>query len=234
MKKLDIIYEDKNILVVNKPSKMLTISDGTNASTLYEMAREYVKKKHKSNKIFIVHRLDKDTSGVVLFAKTEEIKKELQNNWNDLADREYIAILEGNLKEEKGVIKNYLLEDRTHKVYISKNKKGEYAETHFEVINRTNKNTVVRIFIKTGKKNQIRVAFASLNHPIIGDKKYGSKSNPIKRLGLHASKLIIQMDDKEQEFCSKLPDNFTPYCKKRMKLYKKYSKILLIVREDIC
>lgn len=214
MKKLDIIYEDKNILVVNKPSKMLTISDGTNASTLYEMAREYVKKKHKSNKIFIVHRLDKDTSGVVLFAKTEEIKKELQNNWNDLADREYIAILEGNLKEEKGVIKNYLLEDRTHKVYISKNKKGEYAETHFEVINRTNKNTVVRIFIKTGKKNQIRVAFASLNHPIIGDKKYGSKSNPIKRLGLHASKLIIQMDDKEQEFCSKLPDNFTPYCKK--------------------
>ena len=214
MKKLDIIYEDKNILVVNKPSKMLTISDGTNASTLYKMAREYVKKKHKSNKIFIVHRLDKDTSGVVLFAKTEEIKKELQNNWNDLADREYIAILEGNLKEEKGVIKNYLLEDRTHKVYISKNKKGEYAETHFEVINRTNKNTVVRIFIKTGKKNQIRVAFASLNHPIIGDKKYGSKSNPIKRLGLHASKLIIQMDDKEQEFCSKLPDNFTPYCKK--------------------
>ena len=178
------------------------------------MSREYVKKKHKSNKIFIVHRLDKDTSGVVLFAKTEEIKKELQNNWNDLADREYIAILEGNLKEEKGVIKNYLLEDRTHKVYISKNKKGEYAETHFEVINRTNKNTVVRIFIKTGKKNQIRVAFASLNHPIIGDKKYGSKSNPIKRLGLHASKLIIQMDDKEQEFCSKLPDNFTPYCKK--------------------
>lgn len=214
MKKLDIIYEDKNILVVNKPSKMLTISDGTNASTLYEMAREYVKKKHKSNKIFIVHRLDKDTSGVVLFAKTEEIKKELQNNWNEIAKREYIAILEGNLKEEKGVIKNYLLEDRTHKVYVSKNQKGEYAETHFEVINRTNKNTVVRIFIKTGKKNQIRVAFASLNHPIIGDKKYGSKSNPIKRLGLHASKLIIQMDDKKQEFCSKLPDNFTPYCKK--------------------
>lgn len=214
MKKLDIIYEDKNILVVNKPSKMLTISDGTNASTLYKMAREYVKKKHKSNKIFIVHRLDKDTSGVVLFAKTEETKRKFQNNWNEIAKREYIAILEGNLKEEKGVIKNYLLEDRTHKVYVSKNKKGEYAETHFEVINRTNKNTVVRIFIKTGKKNQIRVAFASLNHPIIGDKKYGSKSNPIKRLGLHASKLIIQMDDKKQEFCSKLPDNFTPYCKK--------------------
>ena len=214
MKKLDIIYEDKNILVVNKPSKMLTISDGTNASTLYEMARDYVKKKHKSNKIFIVHRLDKDTSGVVLFAKTEEIKRKLQNNWNDLTDREYIAILEGNLREEKGVIKNYLLEDRTHKVYVSKNKKGEYAETHFEVINRISKNTIVRIFIKTGKKNQIRVAFASLKHPIIGDKKYGSITNPIKRLGLHAYKLGIKVNGEYHEFIAKLPSNFTQYCKK--------------------
>ncbi len=215
MKKLDIIYEDKNILVVNKPSKMLTISDGTNAKTLYEMARDYVKKKHKSNKIFIVHRLDKDTSGVVLFAKSEEIKKKLQEHWNELANREYIAILEGNLKEDRGVIKNYLLEDRTHKVYASKNKRGEYAETHYEVINRTNKNTVVKVNIKTGKKNQIRVAFASLNHPIIGDKKYGSTTNPIKRLGLHAYKLAITIDNKHFEWEAKLPSGFTQYCKKR-------------------
>lgn len=105
MKKLDIIYEDKNILVVNKPSKMLTISDGTNAPTLYEMAREYVKKKHKSNKIFIVHRLDKDTSGVVLLSKSEKLKKELQSNWNESTNREYIAILEGNLKRIKALLK---------------------------------------------------------------------------------------------------------------------------------
>lgn len=214
MKKLDIIYEDKNILVVNKPSKILTISDGTGSQTLYEMAREYVKKKHKSNKIFIVHRLDKDTSGVVLFAKTKETKRKLQNNWNDIAKREYIAILEGVLKEREGIIKNYLLEDKTHKVYISKNKKGEYAETHYEVIARTNKNTVARVLIKTGKKNQIRVAFVSLNHPIIGDKKYGSMTNPIKRLGLHASKLGIKIDGKNYEFIAKLPDSFTSYCKK--------------------
>ena len=214
MKKLDIIYEDKNILVVNKPSKMLTISDGTEAKTLYEMAREYVKKKHKSNKIFIVHRLDKDTPGVILFAKTEEIKKKLQEHWNELASREYIAILEGNLKENKGIIKNYLLEDRTHKVYVSKDKKGDFAETHYEVINRTNKNTVVKVSIKTGKKNQIRVAFTSLNHPIIGDKKYGSMTNPIKRLGLHAHKLAITIDNKHFEWVAKLPSGFTQYCKK--------------------
>ena len=211
MKKLDIIYEDKNILVVNKPSKMLTISDGTNAPTLYEMAREYVKKKHKSNKIFIVHRLDKDTSGVVLLSKSEKLKKELQSNWNASTNREYIAILEGNLKEDKGIIKNYLLEDITHKVYVSKNKKGEYAETHYEVINRTIKNTVVKVNIKTGKKNQIRVAFASLGHPIIGDKKYGSRTNPIKRLGLHAFKLGINRNGKYDEFTAKLPKEFANF-----------------------
>ena len=211
MKKLDIIYEDKNILVVNKPNKMLTISDNTNALTLYEMARDYVKKKHKSNKIFIVHRLDKDTSGVILFAKTEEVKNKLQSNWNTIANRSYIAILEGNVKENKGVIKNYLLEDSTHKVYVSKNKKGEYAETHYEVINRTGKNTVVKVNIKTGKKNQIRVAFSNLGYPIIGDKKYGSKTNPIKRLGLHADKLKIKLNDKEYEFIAKIPKDFVKF-----------------------
>ena len=224
MKKLDIIYEDKNILVVNKPSKMLTISDGTNAPTLYEEAREYVKKKHKSNKIFIVHRLDKDTSGVILFAKSEKIKKELQNNWNDLASREYIAIVEGAIKENSGTIKQYLLEDITHKVYVSKNKKGEYAETYFEVLNRTNKNTVVRVFIKTGKKNQIRVAFASLGHPIIGDKKYGSVANPLKRLGLHAYKLGLKTEGEYHEFTADIPVCFTPYLKKEWRLIKNIVK----------
>ncbi len=211
MKKLDIIYEDNKILVVNKPSKMLTISDGTYAPTLYEMARQYVKKKHKSNKIFIVHRLDKATSGVVLFAKEEEVKRSLQDHWNDIAYREYIAILEGKLNEDNGIITNYLLEDRTHKVYASKDKKGEYAQTQYKVINRTNKNTVVKVIIKTGKRNQIRVAFQSIGYPIIGDKKYGSKTNPIKRLGLHAYQLKIKIDGKYLEFTAKPPISFTPY-----------------------
>lgn len=211
MKKLDIIYEDKNILVVNKPPKMLTISDGKTLNTLYSMAREYVKKQHKSNKIFIVHRLDKDTSGIVLFAKNEQLKKYLQDNWNNIANREYIAILEGNLKEKSGIIKQYLLEDKTHKIYVSENKKGEYAETNYNVLNQTKNNTIVKINIKTGKKNQIRVAFASLNHPIIGDKKYGSTTNPIKRLGLHAYKLRIKINNKEYEFIAKIPLEFNKY-----------------------
>ena len=208
MKKLDIIYEDKDILVVNKPAKILTVSDGIKENTLYSMAREYVKKKHKSNKIFIVHRLDKDTSGVLVFAKSEQIKKELQTNWNRVARREYLGILEGVLKENQGVIRNYLLESSTHTVYVSKNKKGDYAKTKYEVIKRTQENTVVKIEIKTGKKHQIRVGFANLGYPLIGDKKYKSKTNPIKRLGLHATKLTLKRNEKEQEFYAKVPKEF--------------------------
>ena len=196
MKKMDIIYEDKELLVVNKPPKLLTISDGKTDNTLYNMARTYVKKQHKSNKVFIVHRLDKDTSGVVLFAKSEDVKKYLQDNWNKITKREYLGILDGYLENNKGVIKEYLVEDKTHRVYASNKKVGEYAETHYEVLNRKFKCSLVKIEIKTGKKNQIRVGFSNLGHPIIGDKKYGSKNNYIKRLGLHASKLEINIKDK--------------------------------------
>ncbi len=216
MKKLDILYEDENILVVNKPSHMLTIRDNSNATTIYEMAREYVKKKHKSNKIFIVHRLDKDTSGVLLFAKKEKIKKELQSNWNDYTIREYIAILEGNLDKNQGIIKQYLHEDKTNMVYVTNNKNDHYAQTEYEVIKKTKKMTVVRVWIKTGKKNQIRVAFSSLGHPIIGDKKYKSTLNPLKRLCLHAYKLKVIIENKEYVFIANVPKEFNHLLKINM------------------
>jgi len=213
MKKLDIIYEDKELLVVNKPSKLLTISDGKSDHTLYSMAREYVKKQHKSNKIFIVHRLDRDTSGIVLFAKNETLKKYLQDNWNKITKREYLGVVEGYLEKDNGIIKEYLLEDKTHRVYASRNKLGEYAETHYQVLNRKYKCTLVAITIKTGKKNQIRVGFSNLGHAIIGDKKYGSKNNSMKRLGLHALKLEINIKDKNYMFECKIPKEFLIYQK---------------------
>ncbi len=213
MKKMDIIYEDKELLVVNKPPKLLTISDGKTDNTLYNMARSYVKKQHKSNKIFIVHRLDKDTSGVVLFAKSEDVKKYLQDNWNKITKREYLGILDGYLENNNGVIKEYLVEDKTHRVYASNKKIGEYAETHYEVLNKKFKCTLVKIEIKTGKKNQIRVGFSNLGHPIIGDKKYGSKNNYIKRLGLHASRLEINIKDKKYVFEASIPKEFLIYQK---------------------
>lgn len=209
MKKMDIIYENKQLLVVNKPAKLLTISDGKTDHTLYSMAYDYVKRQHKQNKIFIVHRLDRDTSGVVVFAKSEKVKFYLQDNWNDIAKREYIAVLEGKLESKKGILKDYLYEDKNHFVHISNNKKGLLAITEYEVINYFNNNTIVKIDIKTGRKNQIRACFSNIGHPILGDKKYGSKNS--SRLYLHANKLSFIMNSKEYNFEAEVPIDFRKY-----------------------
>lgn len=210
--RLDIIYEDKEIIVINKPAHLLTVgTEDEKFNTLYYKVSEYVKKKHKSNKIFIVHRLDKDTSGIVLFAKTEEMKKLLQDNWNEIAtNREYIAIVEGNVKNDSGRIEEYLKETKTLLTYSTKDKDGKLAITNYEVLLRDKGVSVLKINIETGRKNQIRVAMQWLGHPIIGDKKYGSKKNLIRRLGLHASTLEIinPKTKKKMEFIAKIPREF--------------------------
>lgn len=211
MKKMDIIYEDKHLLVINKPSKLLTISDGKCDYTLYSMAYDYVKRQHKKNKIFIVHRLDRDTSGVVVFAKDEKTKLYLQNNWNDITKREYIAVLEGKLKNKLGILKDYLYEDRNHFVHVSNDKTGDLAITEYKVLKYTDNNTIVSINIKTGKKNQIRVSFANIGYPILGDKKYGNKNT---RLFLHANRLLLMFNNKEYIFEAKLPIEFNKFIDK--------------------
>lgn len=187
--KLKILYEDKSIIIISKPSNLLTI--GTNKehnNTLYRKVSEYVKKQHKSNKIFIVHRLDKDTSGIIAFAKTEQVKRVLQRNW-DKTKRKYVALVEG--KVAKGdTIKNYLAETKTLKTYITNDKKiGKLAITKYKPIKGNKEYTLLDIEILTGRKNQIRVHMESINHPIVGDKKYNSKKNPIRRMCLHATYL---------------------------------------------
>ncbi len=200
MKKLDIIYEDKEFLVINKPAKKLTIAtEKEKIHTLYHEASEYVKKKHKKNRIFIVHRLDRDTSGVVLFVKNEQLKFALQNNWNELAlEREYLALVEGSL-ENSGTIRSYLKETKTLLTYSSKKKDGKLAITHYRPLCISTKQTLVKINIDTGRKNQIRVHMKDLGHPIVGDKKYGTGKDPYHRMCLHASKLkIIHPKTKKQ------------------------------------
>lgn len=214
MKKLDIIYEDKELLVVNKPDHKLTISTNkVKYNTLYHEAREYVKKQNPKNKIFIVHRLDEQTSGVILFAKSEKLKHLLQDNW-DFYKREYIAITEGHLPKKKDTLKFYLKESKTLEVYVTSNKKdAKLAITNYEVIKENKDTSVLKIDIKTGRKNQIRASLAHIGNPIIGDKKYHAKTNPIKRLGLHANKLIITnpITKKEMEFIAKTPKLFDKY-----------------------
>lgn len=184
--KLDILYEDKFLVAVNKKSGLLTIAnDKEKERTLYHEVREYLRK--KNNKVFIIHRLDKDTSGIVIFAKSEKIKRIMQNNWANVK-RNYLALVHGILKNKNGTIKNYLKETKTLYVYKSKEKTKDYAITEYEVINEYNNISLLSINILTGKKNQIRVALSSINHPILGDRKYGKKDG-MRNLCLHANRL---------------------------------------------
>ena len=187
-KKLDIIYEDKEIIVVNKPAKELTIATSNEKiNTLYHEVREYLYKKNQ--KVFIVHRLDKDTSGVILFAKNERTKHLLQEYWNDITYREYIALVEGKMDKKKDAIKSYLKESKSFEVYEAKG--GKLAITNYEVIKENSNYSLLKIIIETGRKNQIRYQLSSINHPIVGDKKYNSKKDLFRRLSLHANKLIL-------------------------------------------
>jgi len=188
--KLDIIYEDKDIIAVNKKTGELTIStDKEKEKTLFHRVLVYLKQKHKNNKVFIVHRLDKDTSGLVVFAKNEAIKRELQDSWDNVK-REYVAIVNGNVSKNKGIIKSYLKETKTLFVYSTNDKKGKLAITEYEKLTSNKDYSLLRISIKTGRKNQIRVHMNDIGHPIVGDKKYGDiKNKQVSRLCLHANYL---------------------------------------------
>lgn len=208
MKKLDIIYEDKELIVINKSSGVLTVSDGKSNNTMYHKVREYLNKKNQ--KVFIVHRLDKDTSGVILFAKSEKLKKYLQDNWNEICIlREYVGIVEGKPLKERNTLKDYLKESNSLQVYVTKDiKSGNLAITNYEVIKSNSRYSMLKITIETGRKNQIRAQLANIKNPLVGDKKYNSKCNPLNRLGLHANKLIIKIKDRKMIFESPVPANF--------------------------
>lgn len=209
---IDIIYEDDELVVINKPSGLLSIAGGNEKEkTAYHLVGEYLKSKNKNAKVFVVHRLDKDTSGVLMFAKNEIIKNKLQNYWNEIVyKRGYLAIIEGKLKKKFGRIENYLDESKTQMVYISNNGKGKLAITNYKVLEESRYNSLVEIFLDTGRKNQIRVHMQSLGHSIVGDKKYGATTNPLKRMGLHSHVFaFIHPDTKiKMEFKAPMPEEF--------------------------
>ena len=207
---IEVIYEDKDIIVVDKPSGILTISTEKEKNlTIYHLVMNYLKSKNKNNKVFIIHRLDKDTSGILIFAKSEKIKNLFQNKWNDIIkERRYYAIVLNKLKDKQGVIKSYLKENKNHIVYSTNDKvNGKLAITEYKVIKEIEKYALLDINIKTGRKNQIRVHLSDLSSPIIGDKKYGCENKLIKRLALHAYKLklIDPRNGKIIQFTSDLP-----------------------------
>lgn len=207
---LKIIYEDNNIIVIDKSTKILTISnDKQKEKTLYREVSNYLKK--ENNKVFVIHRLDYDTSGVIMFAKNQRVQKLYQDNWNDLAKkREYTAIVEG-LTNSKGHIESYLKMSKTLQVYSSKKKDGLFAVTDYERIKYNDKYSLVKVLISTGRRNQIRCHMSDIGHPILGDNRYAKKKNdPLGRLALHANRLEIidPISNKLMTFSSEIPKEF--------------------------
>ena len=206
---LDIIYEDEYFFVINKPAGLLSISTTKEKEkTAYHQVREFIKSRKKNDKIFVLHRLDKDTSGVLVFVKDNTLKNLLQNNWDKyVKTREYVALVTGNVKDVDDYT-CYLKEIGPDKVIVTNKKEGKIAVTSLKTINKNNKYSLVKVNIKTGRRNQIRVVLNHLGSPIVGDKKYGGiKSN---RLYLHASKLTITnpLDSKTYTFESNIPSSF--------------------------
>ena len=174
---------------------------------------DYVQDKDRKNRIFVVHRLDKETSGVLIFAKSDELKEAFQNSWNDLVSkRGYYAIVEGNLTKKEDTITNYLKMNSLNLMYIasSKDPKAQKCITKYNVLKENKKYSLLDVNIFTGRKNQIRVTLGSLGHFVLGDDKYGEPANPINRLCLHAYELDIKnpLTGKVYKLKAPIPDDF--------------------------
>lgn len=208
---LNIVYEDDNYLVVSKEVGLLTISTSSSnknyEDTLYRRVRAYLNSKREY--AFIVNRIDKETSGLVIFAKSEKFKNMLQSDWNNIVrDRKYIAVVSGKILRD-GRIDNYLYEDRMTFSH-STNYGGKRAITNYKVIDVNEKYTLLDINIATGRKNQIRVHMTEMGHPIVGDKKYYSKDNSMKRLMLHHYEIVLidPITKKLRRFRCDIPKEF--------------------------
>jgi len=193
-KGLTILFEDKDILVVNKINGLLTVStDREKEKTAHFLLNDYVRKGNarSKNRIFIVHRLDRDTSGILVFAKTEKAKRYLQDKWKEF-DKMYFAVVCGKLQEKEGLITSYLLENKAHRMYsVNNSTKGKFSKTGYKVVKESEKFSLLEINLFTGRKNQIRVHFSDIGHPVVGDKMYGKAEKGIKRLALHAASIAI-------------------------------------------
>lgn len=213
IKGIKILHEDDDVIVIEKEAGLLSIaSEKENQMTAYRRLADYVQSIHPKNRIFVVHRIDRDTSGIMMFAKSKEVQQKLQNAWQDVvSERTYIALVEGTVNEG-GTITSWLTENKAFMVRSSRNpNKGKKAVTHYNVLKSNRSLSLLQVNLETGRKNQIRVHMQDLGHPIVGDKKYGSQSNPIRRIGLHAHAIRFKHPTTRESlrFESKIPSSFT-------------------------
>ncbi len=210
--RLRIVYEDDDIIVVNKGYGLLSVgTDNKKEGTAYSILRDYLKRLNPANKLFIVHRLDQHTSGLMLFAKNIKAKETMQHNWNNMVlDRRYAAIVEGCPEPPEGVYRSRLLENSQHLMYSTDDPKGLEAVTRYKVLKSRNGYSLVDVSLDTGRKNQIRVHMHDMGTPIAGDRRYGAKTSPLHRLALHARTLrfVHPMTHKDMNFSIPLPASF--------------------------
>ena len=208
---LNIVYEDNDLIVVEKASGLLSMgTERDKTKTAYHILNDYVKSKNPRNHVLILHRLDKETSGIMMFAKNLKTQEILQKNWNEMIlERKYVAILEGCPREEQGQVKSYITENKAFVVHSARD--GKLAITNYTVLKSNRQYSLVELNLETGRKNQIRVHMQELGHPVAGDKKYGATKDPIRRLALHAFKLHFThpITGKEMKFETPIPSKFT-------------------------
>ena len=208
-----LLYEDEHLIVVNKPAKLLSVAnDKEKTRTAYHMVTDYVKSRKVGDRIFVLHRLDRDTSGVLMFARDAETKELFQSRWNEIVTRRgYLAVVEGVPKPDRDTIRSYLVETDTHLSFSGKpGPNAKEAVTSYQVVKAGGGYALLDISIETGRKNQIRVHMKEQGHPVAGDKQYGARTNPIGRLCLHANELsFIHPATKEPVmFKAKMPRDF--------------------------
>ncbi len=210
---LSIVFEDKDLLVINKPSGLLTVATGIEKrKTAYSMLSEYVKLENPENKIFIVHRIDRETSGLLLFAKNSLVKQQIQDTWETMiSQRTYVGVVEGEVEKSEGTVVSWLAETTAFRVYSQQNAQtGRRAVTHYRKIGGNTRYSLLQINLDTGRKHQIRVHMHDIGHPVVGDKKYGSSSDPIRRMALHAQVLAFAHPKTGQScrFETPIPEKF--------------------------
>lgn len=200
---LSILWEDDYLIVVNKKEGLLSVStDREQERTAFHLLSTYVKKVDPRNKIFVLHRLDRETSGLMMFAKTRSVQDALQSNWSEMVtQRSYVAVVEGKPERETDLVVSSLAENAQMQVYVTLEGDGKEAITRYRVLHSNGTYSLMDLDLETGRKNQIRAQMQSIGHPIAGDNKYGADTDPIGRLMLHARKLFFIHPETKQEMC---------------------------------
>lgn len=213
-KYVQIVYEDAFILVVRKESGIVSVPmPGTRENSVKSILNDYVKRRNRSISVHTVHRLDRGTSGLLMFAKRRDIQQTLIDHWREIIkERKYVAVVEGYLENDKGTVTSWLSDDRKYVVFSSPiNNGGKYAVTNYKTLNRSNGYSLVEMNLETGRTNQIRVHMKDLKHPVVGDEKYGASADPVNRLCLHAQSLcfVHPITRELLRFSTQIPSVFT-------------------------